>query len=156
KALLHGRPALPPTLNSVIPSGIRKPARGKKKGKKFVESSQQLHQILDLVNDIKEGQIKLKSEQAAYLEALKSARDDERRRQEEEEKGKRLDDRKEKKRRERKRDGDGGGGGRRGGEEEGREGEEGFVRRLIELTVGEAEGEVLYDSDRFGVEIQES
>ena len=33
--------------------------------------------ILDLVNDIKDGQIKLKSEQAAYLEALKSARDEE-------------------------------------------------------------------------------
>ncbi|KIV91015.1 hypothetical protein PV10_05607 [Exophiala mesophila] len=63
-----------PKLNMITPAGVTKPARGKKKGKVFVDDHESMMTILALVNAQKEGQIESKMMRERKLEEIREAR----------------------------------------------------------------------------------
>lgn len=63
-----------PKLNMITPAGVTKPARGKKKGKIFVDDHESMMTILALVNAQKEGQIESKMMRERKLEEIREAR----------------------------------------------------------------------------------
>lgn len=58
----------------ITPAGVTKPARGKKKGKIFVDDHESMMTILALVNAQKEGQIESKMMRERKLEEIREAR----------------------------------------------------------------------------------
>lgn len=62
-----------PQLNMITPVGVQK-AKGKKKGKVFVDDQQSMQTILALVNAEKEGQIESKLMRARQMEEIREAR----------------------------------------------------------------------------------
>ena len=58
----------------ITPAGVTKPARGKKKGKVFVDDHESMMTILALVNAQKEGQIESKMMRERKLEEIREAR----------------------------------------------------------------------------------
>ncbi|KEF61677.1 uncharacterized protein A1O9_03245 [Exophiala aquamarina CBS 119918] len=63
-----------PALNMITPAGVVKPARGKKKGKVFIDDQESMMTILALVNAQKEGQIESKIMRERQLEEVREAR----------------------------------------------------------------------------------
>lgn len=58
----------------ITPAGVQKPARGKKKGKIFVDDEESMMTILAMVNAEKEGQIESKMIKARQMEEIREAR----------------------------------------------------------------------------------
>lgn len=66
-----------PQLNSIVPAGVQKPKRGKKKNKVFVDNDSMMT-IMALVRAEKEGMIESQLAKARQLEEIRIARENER------------------------------------------------------------------------------